>query len=83
MKISVVRKRDRLGRVVLPEELRNILRLQEGAAVRLTWEGGRRVILEQETPQCILCGSTENLYVQGENAVCAECIQSIAKIGAF
>ena len=50
MKIRVVRKMDRLGRVVLPEELRNILRLQEGAAVRLTWESGRRVTLEQETP---------------------------------
>lgn len=78
MKISMVRRTDGLGRVALPEELRSALGLGEGASVRLTLEG-RRVMLERETPQCALCGCTENLHVQGENAVCAQCIRSIGE----
>ncbi len=73
MKISMVRRTDGLGRVALPEELRSALGLGEGASVRLT------VMLERETPQCALCGCTENLHVQGENAVCAQCIRSIGE----
>ena len=75
MKISMVRRADALGRMVLPEEIRNALGIAEGTSVRLTLDGGR-VTLEKET----LCGSTENLCVQGENAVCEKCVNSIAKI---
>ncbi|WP_418666053.1 AbrB/MazE/SpoVT family DNA-binding domain-containing protein [Allofournierella sp.] len=82
MKISTVRRTDGLGRVVLPEELRSALGLGEGASVRLTLEG-RRVILEKETPQCALCGCTENLYTQGESAVCAQCIQALAEMASL
>ena len=79
MKISMVRRADAQGRMVLPEEIRNALGIAEGTSVRLTLDGGR-VTLEKETPQCALCGSTENLCVQGENAVCEKCVNSIAKI---
>ncbi len=79
MKISMVRRTDGLGRIALPGELRCALDLGEGASVRLTLEG-RRVVMEKETPQCALCGSAESLRVQGENAVCAECIRSIGKV---
>ena len=50
MKISMVRRADALGRMVLPEEIRNALGIAEGTSVRLTLDGGR-VTLEKETPQ--------------------------------
>lgn len=79
MKISMVRRADALGRVVLPEEIRNALGIAEGTSVRLTLDGGR-VTLEKETPQCALCGSTENLHGHGESAVCEACVASIGAL---
>ena len=43
MKISMVRRADALGRMVLPEEIRNALGIAEGTSVRLTLDGNAPV----------------------------------------
>ena len=67
MKISMVRRADALGRVVLPEEIRNALGIAEGTSVRLTLDGGRAA-LEKETPQCALFAAPPKTCASREKA---------------
>lgn len=81
MSISMIRRVDGLGRLVLPEEMRREMLLQEGAAVRLTLDGGV-VTLEKEAPQCVFCGALEHLAEKNGRMVCAECAGAMAAIGS-
>ncbi len=67
-----VRKIDRLGRIVLPIELRNIYELPEGAPMEVFTEG-ERIILRKYQPGCIFCDSvTDVSYIKGK-PVCQKC----------
>ena len=58
--IGIVRRIDRLGRVVLPIEVRRRLELEDKDGVEIFVEKDR-VILKKYEPCCIFCGDAEDV----------------------
>ena len=78
-KTGIIRKLDKLGRVVLPIELRRGLDWNEHDRVEIFIEDDR-VVLQKYEPNCLFCGGTKNLKEFRGKQVCARCVE---KMGAL
>lgn len=76
---GIVRKVDRLGRVVLPIELRRSLDIAEGDEMEMFMEGDR-IVLKKAGNACIFCANTRELVSVGVKSVCRECIAKLTKL---
>ncbi len=73
---GVVRKVDRLGRVVIPIELRRNLDIEEKDALEIFIEG-ENIILKKYAPACIFCGQAKNVTsFKGKN-ICPACLEQL------
>ena len=75
---GIKREVDKLGRIVLPIELRRTMELESGDAVEIYVEGNR-VILEKYRPSCIFCGKSEDVIVYKDKNICPTCVAEIRK----
>ena len=74
---GIVRKIDKLGRIVLPVELRRSLNLEVEEDVEIMLEGNYVKIFKHEKG-CIFCGkSTAGIY--RDKLVCEECRKNLTK----
>ena len=76
-KTGIIRRLDKLGRVVLPIELRRGLDWNEHDRVEIFIEDDR-VILQQYEPNCLFCGGTKNLKEFRGKQVCARCVEKMS-----
>ncbi|MHB1841844.1 MAG: AbrB/MazE/SpoVT family DNA-binding domain-containing protein [Sulfobacillus sp.] len=67
-----IRRVDRLGRMVLPKELRDRLGIADGDAVQI-WVDGDQVMLAKHIETCVFCGGQENLAAFKGKRVCRPC----------
>ena len=74
--IGIVRRIDRLGRVVLPIEVRRRLELEDKDGVE-TFVEKDRVILKKYEPCCIFCGDAEDVTFFKEKRICRKCLAAI------
>ena len=73
---GVVRKVDRLGRVVIPIELRRNLDIEEKDALEIFIEG-ENIILKKYSPACIFCGQAKDITsFKGKN-ICPACLKEL------
>lgn len=73
--IGIVRQVDRLGRIVLPAEVRKTFGLAEKSPLEIWVDVERRLIfLQPYIRGCIFCGSGNDLVRIREMEVCRECI---------
>lgn len=75
---GIKREVDKLGRIVLPIELRRSMELESGDAVEIYVEGNK-VILEKYRPSCIFCSNTEDVIVYKDKSICSSCIAELKK----
>lgn len=75
MKISgVVRPVDKMGRVVIPKEIRKQLKIENDVDSFEVFLDGDTVLLKKYQPSCLFCGGLkESIEFEGYN-VCIECI---------
>lgn len=73
---GVVRSLDRLGRIVLPIELRRTLDLKETDCLEIFTEG-EQVILKKYSPACIFCGEAKDVINYKGKNLCSKCINEI------
>ena len=78
-KTGIIRKLDKLGRVVLPIELRRGLDWNEHDRVEIFIEDDR-VILQKYEPNCLFCGGTKNLKEFRGKQVCARCVEKMSEL---
>ena len=69
---GIVRNTDKVGRIVLPIELRQTLYIAEGDPLEIYTEEDK-IILKKYNPCCIFCGSTEEMLSYKGKYICAEC----------
>lgn len=69
---GIVRRVDKLGRIVLPKELRVTMDIEENNSLEIYVEG-EKICLKKYTPGCIFCGSTENLESYRDKKICQDC----------
>lgn len=74
-----IRKMGQAGRVVLPLEIRESLRIGEGSTLEL-WVDKDMIILNKQLPNCIFCGNNEGLKnVNGKN-ICGSCLKEAKEL---
>ena len=76
---GIVRKIDELGRVVLPMELRNKLKIKEKDPIEIYVEGSS-IILKKFENSCTFCGNTKNLISYKDKLICNKCINSMQEL---
>ncbi len=75
---GIFREIDKLGRIVLPVELRRTLEINSGDLIEFYTEGNT-VILKKQTKCCNFCGSEASVYTFKGRNICMDCIDEIKK----
>ena len=76
---GIVRKVDKLGRIVLPIALRNTLEIGIGDPIEI-YVDGDYIILRKYAPQCIFCGNAKDVEsIHGKN-VCTNCLTELKEL---
>ncbi len=75
---GIIRKVDKLGRVVIPMEIRNQFEIVEGTPVEMFIENNN-IILRKYEPNCMFCGNTMDLIQFKNKLICKDCIEKIDK----
>lgn len=73
---GIIRRVDELGRVVIPIEIRNKFNIAEKDPLEI-YVNESSIILKKYEPNCIFCGSTENLVEYKDKLVCNKCSKQI------
>ena len=76
---GIVRQVDKLGRIVIPKELRNTLDINIDDPVEI-FTDNECIILKKHHPACIFCGETEKLTLYKDKLVCSRCMSDLADI---
>jgi AbrB family transcriptional regulator, transcriptional pleiotropic regulator of transition state genes len=77
---GVSRRVDRLGRVVLPAEMRRMFGIREGDLVEISVDGETMVLSKVEAG-CVFCASPTALTEFAGRYVCSTCARAIARLG--
>ena len=70
---------DRLGRVVVPKELRRALGLEEGVAVEFV-QREDELFLRKKNKTCVFCKKEEDLIRFHESALCRGCLAELKNV---
>ncbi|NLX62744.1 MAG: AbrB/MazE/SpoVT family DNA-binding domain-containing protein [Tissierellia bacterium] len=76
---GIVRKVDRLGRVVIPIELRRNLEIGEKDALEIFIDG-EQIVLKKYSPACIFCGQAKDVISFKNKNVCPSCLKEIESL---
>lgn len=74
---GMVRAVDKMGRVVIPKEIRSQLKVENDVDSFEIYMDGDKVILKKYQPTCIFCDSlAKSVHFEGYN-VCENCIEKL------
>lgn len=76
MKVKIVREMDELGRIVLPQEIRNALGWGANTKVSVIHKNDR-VMLRRYTGSCFVCGSEKDIRAIRNKFICENCIHEM------
>ena len=75
---GIVRNMDKMGRIVLPKEMRGIFHIKAGDPLELYYdEVAATIILVPYRPGCLICGEMEGLAEFKEKKVCKSCLEKM------
>lgn len=75
---GIVRKIDKLGRIVIPKEMRQVLNMGDYDELEIGIEGNKIFIQKQNTG-CVVCNEMENLSeIKEDKYMCITCISEIS-----
>lgn len=79
---GMIRGVDKMGRVVIPKEIRAQLNVENNRDYFEIYTDGDKVILKKYQPTCVFCDSNEeSINFEGYN-VCKSCIEKMSKLNA-
>lgn len=70
---GIVRKVDELGRIVIPKELRRTMGIDISDSLEV-YVSEDEVILKKYQPDCVFCGSMDDLQSHEGKMVCRKCV---------
>lgn len=77
--IGIVRKVDKLGRIVLPVELRKTMGIGDKDDLEIAVEGDM-VVLRKYNPACIFCAGAKEIGVFRGKNICMNCLRELQQI---
>ena len=72
---GIVRQLDKLGRIVLPKELRKVFEVENEDSLEIYVEDDK-IILKKYAPTCVFCNSKDVVEYKGKH-ICKECFKEI------
>lgn len=73
---GVVRQLDRLGRIVLPVELRRTMDITTGDSLEI-FVDGNMIVLKKYQPCCVFCMDAGNVKPYRGKLICERCLQEL------
>ena len=74
---GMVRAVDKMGRVVIPKEIRRQLKVENDVDSFEIYMDGDKVVLKKYQPTCIFCDSLADSVEFGGYNVCTDCIEKL------
>ena len=74
---GMVRAVDKMGRVVIPKEIRRQLKVEDDVDSFEIYMDGDKVVLKKYQPTCIFCDSLADSVEFGGYNVCTDCIEKL------
>lgn len=74
---GIVRAIDKMGRVVIPKELRNQLGVKNAEDSFEIFSEDDRIILKKYQPLCVLCNFNEGIIEYEGQPICEACIEKL------
>ena len=75
--IGCVRQIDKLGRLVLPSDIRKSLGIVNGEDSVEFFVEDDTVIIKKYRPSCVFCGSPENILNFNGQTICEKCMKDL------
>lgn len=75
--IGCVRQIDKLGRLVLPSDIRKSLNIVSGLDSVEFFVDGDSVVIKKYRPACIFCGSGDDIVNYKNQTVCQSCLNDL------
>ncbi|GEM_PF-204325 len=75
---GMYRKIDRLGRIVLPIEIRRSFGLEHGSEVNIQVVSGG-ILLSPVNESCVFCGRADDLLAFKSTPVCERCVSELQR----
>lgn len=77
----IVRKIDKLGKIVIPMEIRNALNIRKCDPLEF-FVNGADVMLRKYEPGCVFCNNvSDNLTSMHGQTICKNCIKELKEVG--
>ena len=76
---GIVRPVDKLGRIVLPVELRRTLDITTEDSLEI-FTDGESIVLKKYSPSCIFCGEAGNVEMVKGKYICKNCLRELKKL---
>ncbi|NLW49142.1 MAG: AbrB/MazE/SpoVT family DNA-binding domain-containing protein [Firmicutes bacterium] len=73
---GIVREVDVLGRVVIPMELRSVMKINKGDPLEIFVDQDK-IILKKYIPGCFFCGNMEELKNINGKKICQPCLAEV------
>lgn len=77
---GITRQLDKLGRIVLPKELRRTLNIENEDYLEIYVEDNDKIVLRKYEPTCLFCGSKQHVVEFRGKKVCRACMREISRI---
>ncbi len=77
--VGCVRQIDKLGRLVLPSDIRRMLNIKDGSDSVEFFVDEDSVVIKKYRPACIFCNSANNIQTYKNQSVCQTCLDEIRK----
>ncbi|MBQ6847914.1 MAG: AbrB/MazE/SpoVT family DNA-binding domain-containing protein [Clostridia bacterium] len=75
--IGIVRQVDKMGRVVIPKEMRAQLKIKNNVdSFEISMEG-EKIVLKKFHPTCLFCDSLTEVVTFGDHIICKSCIEKL------
>ncbi len=75
--IGCVRQIDKLGRLVLPADIRKSLNITDGEDFVEFFIDNDSVIIKKYRPACIFCGSADDITTYKGKNICTSCLNDL------
>lgn len=78
MSFTYFREIDRLGRVVIPMDIRKSMSINAGDVLKIKADDNK-ITIKKAIDKCIFCGNEETLKKFEGKSVCESCIEKLGK----
>lgn len=77
--VRTIRRVDKLGRIVLPIELRKAMDIGDRDTLEIIAEGDK-VILKKAVSTCVFCDSVKDLGIFHNRHICMDCLRELRQL---